>query len=193
MDCFYSDVIYKILTFIPLENLVVLIFINKQWKKIIDENFKKRKRGIIDYFAEEGNMEMIIWLREKNIHFQPDSYTCAKAAKSGCLDILKYIRKYSTSICLFDTRYSEHAAKNGDLEMLKWLRGQNCLMNDWTCAYAAEGGYIEILDWLWTRIPRHYWNTLCSSLAAKNGQLEALKWLRNRNCPMDVDTKNLII
>jgi hypothetical protein len=38
------------------------------------------------------------------------------------------------------------AAEGGQLEVLQWLREQNCSWDAWTCAAAAFGGYLELLQ-----------------------------------------------
>ena len=35
------------------------------------------------------------------------------------------------------------AAREGNLEVLKWGRARRCEWGAWTCAYAALGGYLE--------------------------------------------------
>jgi hypothetical protein len=45
------------------------------------------------------------------------------------------------------------AAKNGHLEVLKWLRSQDppCPWDKWTCTWAAKNGDLEVLKWLRSR------------------------------------------
>ena len=38
-------------------------------------------------------------------------------------------------------------ARSGQLEELKALRAASFLRDEWTCAYAAKGGYLEVLQW----------------------------------------------
>ena len=37
--------------------------------------------------------------------------------------------------------------KGGELEMLKWARGNGAPWNEFTCAFAARGGHLEVLKW----------------------------------------------
>ena len=39
------------------------------------------------------------------------------------------------------------SSDGGQLEELKALRAASFLRDEWTCAYAAKGGYLEVLQW----------------------------------------------
>jgi hypothetical protein len=57
-----------------------------------------------------------------------------------------------------------------------------------TCAYAAEGGHIEELQWL-HEIGCPWDGRKCCSAVAKGGHIEVLKWLRTNGCPWDTSTR----
>ena len=40
------------------------------------------------------------------------------------------------------------AVGSGNLELVKWLRGEGCDWNVVACALAAENGQLEVLRWL---------------------------------------------
>ena len=55
----------------------------------------------------------------------------------------------------WDEKTCEGAAKNNNLEMMKWLRDPNarsdgsiCEWNERTCLYASAYGSIELMEWL---------------------------------------------
>lgn len=51
----------------------------------------------------------------------------------------------------------------------------------WTCAWAAEGGHLEVLKWaIENDCP---WDEQTCSRAAARDYLEVLKWLRTNGCP----------
>ncbi len=59
--------------------------------------------------------------------------------------------------------------------MLKWLYENGCPWDEWRCAYAAEGGHLEMLKWLHENgCPWDEWS--CAYVAGE-GHLEVLKWL----------------
>jgi hypothetical protein len=41
----------------------------------------------------------------------------------------------------------EQAALHGALNILKWMRENNCPWDEYTCTNAAEGGHLELLQW----------------------------------------------
>jgi hypothetical protein len=81
------------------------------------------------------------------------------------------------------------AAKNGHLDVLKWLRSQDppCPWSEYTCTHTAQNGHLEVLKWLRAQNPPCPWDKYTCAYAAKNGQLEVLKWLRSQDppCPWD--------
>ena len=39
-------------------------------------------------------------------------------------------------------------ARNGHINVLKWLVERGCCLDKWTIIGAARGGHIEVLEWL---------------------------------------------
>jgi hypothetical protein len=66
------------------------------------------------------------------------------------------------------------AAAGGHLEVLKWLREQNCPWVEKTWANAAAGGYLEVLKWL----RQHHcpWDESTFATAAGGGHMKVLRW-----------------
>ena len=75
------------------------------------------------------------------------------------------------------------AAEVGNLDVLKWLRENECPWDRWTCAYAAEHGHLEMLKW--ARENDCPWDEATCAFAADSGHLETLKWARENGCPWD--------
>ena len=40
-----------------------------------------------------------------------------------------------------------YAAGSGNLELVRWLRGEGCAWDRWTCLYAVGQGHMEVLRW----------------------------------------------
>ena len=73
------------------------------------------------------------------------------------------------------------AVRNGNLDMLQWLRASGCPWNEWTCAEAAGNGHLEVLQWLSANgCP---WNKSTCLQAARNGHLEVLRWAHANGRP----------
>jgi hypothetical protein len=50
-----------------------------------------------------------------------------------------------------------------------------------TCAWAADGGHLEVLQW--ARANGAPWNKLTCAAAAGGGHLEVLQWARANGAP----------
>ena len=79
-------------------------------------------------------------------------------------------------------------AKSGSLSALKWIgtKTRRRCVNKYICAYAAEGGHLEVLKWL--RVNRYPWDKITCTNAAFHGHLKLLQWARKNGCPWDENT-----
>lgn len=59
--------------------------------------------------------------------------------------------------------------------------------SDYTCKQAAKDGKIEILKWLRSQDPPCPWDEGCWNVAAQYGNTETLRWLKEKNCPRPTD------
>ena len=78
------------------------------------------------------------------------------------------------------------AAVGGNLELVKWLRGEGCDWSETTCMRAAEAGRLGVLKWL--RANGCPWNARTCDLAAQFGHLETLRWAHENGCPWSGET-----
>ena len=65
------------------------------------------------------------------------------------------------------------------------VTANGCPWDEETCADAAEGGYLEMLQWL--RSNGCPWDERTSYLAAEFGRLNVLQWALSNGCPYDRD------
>ena len=106
---------------------------------------------------------------------------CYRVAKTNKLELLKWIREEKK--CKWDDWTIDVAAKQGNLEMVKYCFPNQCLVNISVCAYAAENGHLECLKYLHEEA---CWN------AAENGHLDCLKFLHETaKAPWDSYTVQL--
>ena len=107
-----------------------------------------------------------------------------KAAKLGCLRAVKRLQRRGRLTSGEYTLCS--AAGGGHLEVLQWLRANDCpwVMN--TCSRAVEGRHLEVLQW--ARANGCQWNERTCTWAAWWGRLEILKWAHENGCPWDAKT-----
>ena len=84
------------------------------------------------------------------------------------------------------------AAAFGQLKALKWLRSPNraggpCPADNWATAYAARGGYLDMLRWMRTNAAKGGgilpWDGQTCAWAANRGDIAMLTWLRYANDP----------
>ncbi len=65
-------------------------------------------------------------------------------------------------------------------------RMNRCRWDERTCAGAAWGGHLEVLQWLRANgCPWHLGTCMC---AARGGHLEVLQWAHANGCPWNEDT-----
>ena len=140
--------------------------------------------------ARDGVLELVKGLRAQDPPCHWDKDTCSAAAKGGHLEILKWARAQGSpwdvdACCPFD---DESCCPFDDDTCCDW--------DEDTCSAAAEGGHLEIMQWLtaqgrpWDELTCCDWDEDTCSAAAEGGHLEILKWLRaqDRPCPWDEDT-----
>ncbi len=105
---------------------------------------------------------------------------CMLAAKNGHLEVLKYLRSAG---CPWDKWVCNYAAKHGHLEVIKYAMSAGCPCDIWTCSYAAKHGHLEVLKYVRSS---GYPCDVCVCIdAARNGHLEVLKYARKSGCPWD--------
>ena len=87
-------------------------------------------------------------------------------------------------------------AKYGCLESVKILRAHDppCPWDEWTCANAAIGGHLHVLQWLRSQDPPCPWDEETCSGAATGGHLDVLQWARSQvpPCPWGERTWRLL-
>jgi transposase len=90
--------------------------------------------------ASRGQLEALIWLRERNCSWGPR--VCMAAAGQGHLEVLRYAHEHG---CPWDEDTCLQAARGGHLEVLRYAREHGCPWKGRTCSEAALGGHFEVL------------------------------------------------
>jgi hypothetical protein len=115
------------------------------------------------------------------------------------LALLQHINSFFRSVCLRHW----NKAKEGNscyilpffssISQLQWVLTEGGYPEElasrpnFLMSIAAHGGNIEIMKWLRERSPPCSWSEVCCLSAVRNGQLEALKWLREQRPPCPWD------
>jgi len=110
------------------------------------------------------------WLREERDF-------CLEVAQTNKLELLKWAREEKK--CKWDGRTIQAAARQGNLEMVKYCVANKCPVNDYACAYAADGGHLEIIKYLREEV-KAPWDWATAAGAARNGHLHILEYLVER-------------
>lgn len=87
---------------------------------------------------------------------------------------------------VFDARTCAAAAAGGQLRVLEWLRARGCPWDIETCSGAASGGQLRTLRWL--REEGCPWQEWTCMEAARGGHLAVLRWARGEGCPWNKGT-----
>lgn len=106
-----------------------------------------------------------------------DPRLCRWAAASGNLELLRYLRQNE---CTLDYTASNSAAHSGQLEILRWLKqeeGQKDVWDSNTSASAAGGGHVDVLVFLKAEGCALNYK-FCSLNAAAGGHISVLKWIK---------------
>ena len=106
-----------------------------------------------------------------------ERHFCEQVAKTNKLELLKWIREEKK--CDWNSRTINVAARQGNLEMVKYCVANECPINEYACAYAAENGHLECLKYLREEV-KAPWDSGTASWAAENGHLHILEYLVER-------------
>ena len=109
------------------------------------------------------------------------------AAFSGHLGALKYWKAHAKK-SLFDKFTCAFAALGGQMEVLVWLRENNCPWNEWTCYAAARGGHLDVLKYAHEKSCP--WDERSCRIAAYGGHLDVMKYAHAKGCTWDASTCN---
>jgi hypothetical protein len=102
---------------------------------------------------------------------------CSRVAKTNKLELLKWTREEKK--CEWDKYTINAAARQGNLEMVKYCVANECPIDEWACARAAQNGHLECLKYLREEV-KAPWNLWTAEWAARNGHLHILEYLVER-------------
>jgi hypothetical protein len=141
----------------------------------------------------EGHASVLSWLLEHGCP-RDELAICGQAACSGDMQTLLAAKQHGGILTAHTMRCAAlygilpmcqylHAAKSGNVDMLRWLLQQSCPMNaDTVCTAAAAGGHIDVMALLQAELPPFTADTWTGMLAAAGAsrKLAAAQWLRQR-------------
>jgi len=102
---------------------------------------------------------------------------CFQVARTNKLELLKWAREEKK--CEWDQRTIKAAARQGNLEMVKYCVAKKCPIDELACANAALHGRLECLKYL-REEAKAPWDRITAAWAAQNGHLHILEYLVER-------------
>lgn len=109
--------------------------------------------------AEGGQLEALIWLRERD--FPWDDEVTQFATYNGYLELLRWALE---NACPAQNDLRESAAHGGHVDVLQFLKERGFQSALRECNMAADGGHLEAL--IWSRQNGSSWNGLVYQYAA---------------------------
>jgi len=106
-----------------------------------------------------------------------ETYFCWKVAETNKLELLKWAREEKK--CKWNVGTINMAAKQDNMEMLKYCVANECPIDERACAYAAENGRLEVLKYLREKV-KAPWDFRTAAFAAYDGHLHILEYLVER-------------
>ena len=97
---------------------------------------------------------------------------CWKVACTNKLELLKWAREEKK--CEWDSYTFYRAARQGNLEMVKYCVANKCPIDALACALAAENGHLECLKYLHEEV-KAPWDAGTGIWAAESGHLHILE------------------
>jgi len=139
--------------------------------------------------AKGGHVNIIEWLYSKRYWLGLDVWkSAARHGRINVLELLYVYRKndpYEKRISNWHSALYESAAEGGHIEVLDWLdeRGLDGILQANAGASAAANGHLNVL--LWIKSKGYSMSTDICSYAAKGGHLSILIWLVENGCVFD--------
>ncbi|CAL6363680.1 unnamed protein product [Bathycoccus prasinos] len=106
-----------------------------------------------------------------------ETYFCFYVAYTNKLELLKWAR--GEKKCEWDEDTINAAARQGNLEMVKYCVANECPIDEDACAFAAFNGHLEVLKYLREEV-KAPWDWETAAFAALNGHLHVLEYLVER-------------
>jgi len=142
----------------------------------LKKRFKVREMSSISTleFAWENKS---LWSSYWESSYWDELSFCYEVAWTNKLELLKWVREEKK--CRWDYRTINAAARQGNLEMVKYCVANECPIDWRSCARAAKNGQLECLKYLReeAKVP---WDSVTATWAASNGHLHILEYLVER-------------
>ena len=110
-----------------------------------------------EYLSEKGCLEGLKWVYTHNPEAKCSTHAMDNAAKNGHLDVVKWLHENRIEGCTDDAM--EKAAENGHYEIVKWLYKNRCEGCIGTSILSAYSNkHYQIVTWLYEKQNERYMN-----------------------------------
>jgi len=179
-----DDICFKhILPRLNSNDVKFLYEVNTETRALIKRSSRAgdlKKKCKIEEMSSISTLE-VAWENRENKSLWPsywdETYFCWEVAKTNKLELLKWAREEKK--CEWDKYTIIRAARQGNLEMVKYCVANKCPIDENACARAADGGHLECLKYL-REEAKAPWDSYTASWAARNGHLHILEYLVER-------------
>jgi len=158
-------------------DLKFLYEVNTETKRLIKRSSRAddlKKRFKVREMSSISTLE-VVW--EHKSSWWSERFFCWKVARTNKLEFLKWIREEEK--CRWHEWTINAAARQGNLEMVKYCVANKCPINNRACACAAENGHLECLKYL-REEAKAPWDSYTAEWAAESGHLHILEYLVER-------------
>jgi hypothetical protein len=164
-------------------DLKFLYEVNKETRALVKRSSRKRElkwKFKIEEMSSISTLEFV-W---ENKSLWPRHWTetifCEKVAYTNKLELLKWIREEKQ--CKWNRWTINAAARQGNLEMVKYCVANECPIDEGACADAAVNGHLEVLKYLHEEA-KAPWDSSVLHFAHRNKHLECLRYAIEKKCP----------
>lgn len=179
---------YNCLNFVAREgDLDILKYIiNNYFNEIKGEYFEVNPQ-ILYEASKNGHINIIKWLYKNKYNYEVinASMAVSGAIQYGNLNNVKWLIEHNFKYNKEDVYM---AGTFNRVNILKYLlEEKNCEWDEYLYNYAAKNGSLNVLKYLYkysyNDLSMPTWSSSTISSAAKNGHLKIIKYLRKKNCP----------
>lgn len=136
--------------------------------------------------AEFGKMDWILYAKKNCIPL--DISVFKKALLHGHFEIIQYLRKQNPKYYCLNEEVFETAVRSNKLDIVKWMKDQNCPWNSEVFNSAIRIQNFEIIKWL--KKEGCPWNNstfmiscIHHEIITANVGIKIVKWLHQQGCP----------
>jgi len=157
-----------------------LFGVSEKTRKLVERSTRKRElkgRFKVEEMSSISTLE-VAW-ENKSLwpRWWDERSFCYRVAKTNKLELLKWAREEKK--CKWDVGTIDAAASQGNLEMVKYCVAKKCPIYEDACLSAARNGHLEVLKYLREEV-KAPWDGWTATRAAQNGHLHILEYLVER-------------